>query len=122
LSIEVATLVQSQTLAKPRALNLNPKSGEVKASLEQYEREVQAELQAKLAKLDDVLTKVQTRTSKTIAGVLSPGYVTNNLVACLTKSTSVGNELRAALDVSFNQVSHLMDPLPKGVAPSLCTL
>ena len=69
-----------------------------------------------------MLTKVQTRTSKTIAGVLSPGYVTNNLVACLTKSTSVGNELRAALDVSFNQVSHLMDPLPKGVAPSLCTL
>jgi len=74
---------------------------QVKQALEQYEASVEKELDLQIAKLDSVLNSVQRRAKSTIASVLSAGYISSNLVGCLTKSKGIEKELRNALSVDL---------------------
>lgn len=74
---------------------------QVKQALEQYEASVEKELKAQIAKLDGVLNSVQRRARTTVSSVLSAGYISQNLVGCLTKSKGIEKELRTALTVDL---------------------
>jgi len=76
--------------------------GQIKESLAAYEAQVEAELQSRLSALDSVLGSVQRRAKSTVGKVLSSGYITSNIVSCLTRSKNIESELRTALDVDLS--------------------
>jgi len=74
---------------------------QLKASLDAFDQEVEAELQSQIARMDALLNKAQERAKQTAATVLSAGYITTNLIGCLTKSGNIQSELKMAMDVDM---------------------